>query len=212
MLEKDEWSRKINVPFCPESKLSGIEYTDFIAAVWYRKSVTVTEAQLEGRVLIHFGAVDYETYLYVNGEEAGYHKGGYTSFTFDITEFLTAGENVIAVNARDDVRDPLVPRGKQSELYNSHGCDYTRTTGIWQTVWLEFVPKAYVKSFKLFPDTVNATLGVSAVVEGEGAFKAEAFYDGRLVGSFEKDGCGLCQRRYQAQRDPSLGGRLRQTL
>lgn len=186
VLEKDEWSRKINVPFCPESKLSGIEYTDFIAAVWYRRSVTVTEAQLEGRVLIHFGAVDYETYLYVNGEEAGYHKGGYTSFTFDITEFLTAGENVIAVNARDDVRDPLVPRGKQSELYNSHGCDYTRTTGIWQTVWLEFVPKAYVKSFKLFPDTVNATLGVSAVVEGEGAFKAEAFYDGRLVGSFEK--------------------------
>lgn len=191
VLEKDEWSRKINVPFCPESKLSGIEYTDFIAAVWYRKSVTVTEAQLEGRVLIHFGAVDYETYLYVNGEEAGYHKGGYTSFTFDITEFLTAGENVIAVNARDDVRDPLVPRGKQSELYNSHGCDYTRTTGIWQTVWLEFVPKAYVKSFKLFPDTVNATLGVSAVVEGEGAFKAEAFYDGRLVGSFEKKAAGF---------------------
>lgn len=191
VLEKDEWSRKINVPFCPESKLSGIEYTDFIAAVWYRKSVTVTEAQLEGRVLIHFGAVDYETYLYVNGEEAGYHKGGYTSFTFDITEFLTAGENVIAVNARDDVRDPLVPRGKQSELYNSHGCDYTRTTGIWQTVWLEFVPKAYVKSFKLFPDTVNATLGVSAVVDGEGAFKAEAFYDGRLVGSFEKTAAGF---------------------
>lgn len=191
VLEKDEWSRKINVPFCPESKLSGIEYTDFITAVWYRKSVTVTEAQLEGRVLIHFGAVDYETYLYVNGEEAGYHKGGYTSFTFDITEFLTAGENVIAVNARDDVRDPLVPRGKQSELYNSHGCDYTRTTGIWQTVWLEFVPKAYVKSFKLFPDTVNATLGVSAVVEGEGAFKAEAFYDGRLVGSFEKTAAGF---------------------
>lgn len=191
VLEKDEWSKKINVPFCPESKLSGIEYTDFIAAVWYRKSVTVTEAQLEGRVLIHFGAVDYETYLYVNGEEAGYHKGGYTSFTFDITEFLTAGENVIAVNARDDVRDPLVPRGKQSELYNSHGCDYTRTTGIWQTVWLEFVPKAYVKSFKLFPDTVNATLGVSAVVEGEGAFKAEAFYDGRLVGSFEKTAAGF---------------------
>lgn len=191
VLEKDEWSRKINVPFCPESKLSGIEYTDFIAAVWYRKSVTVTEAQLEGRVLIHFGAVDYETYLYVNGEEAGYHKGGYTSFTFDITEFLTAGENVVAVNARDDVRDPLVPRGKQSELYNSHGCDYTRTTGIWQTVWLEFVPKAYVKSFKLFPDTVNATLGVSAVVEGEGAFKAEAFYDGRLVGSFEKTAAGF---------------------
>lgn len=191
VLEKDEWSRKINVPFCPESKLSGIEYTDFIAAVWYRKSVTVTEAQLEGRVLIHFGAVDYETYLYVNGEEAGYHKGGYTSFTFDITEFLTAGENIIAVNARDDVRDPLVPRGKQSELYNSHGCDYTRTTGIWQTVWLEFVPKAYVKSFKLFPDTVNATLGVSAVVEGEGAFKAKAFYDGRLVGSFEKTAAGF---------------------
>lgn len=190
ILERSEWSKKITVPFCPESKLSGIGYTDFIAAVWYRRNITVTEAQLEGRVLIHFGAVDYETYLYVNGEEAGYHKGGYTSFTFDITDFLTAGENVIAVNAKDNVRDPLVPRGKQSEIYDSHGCDYTRTTGIWQTVWLEFVPKAYIKSFKLFPDPVNGALGVSAVLVGEGALKAEAFYDGKPVGSFEKSASG----------------------
>lgn len=190
ILERSEWSKKITVPFCPESKLSGIGYTDFIAAVWYRRNITVTEAQLEGRVLIHFGAVDYETYLYINGEEAGYHKGGYTSFTFDITDFLTAGENVIAVNAKDNVRDPLVPRGKQSEIYDSHGCDYTRTTGIWQTVWLEFVPKAYIKSFKLFPDPVNGALGVSAVLEGEGALKAEAFYDGKPVGSFEKSASG----------------------
>lgn len=190
ILERSEWSKKITVPFCPESKLSGIGYTDFIAAVWYRRNITVTEAQLEGRVLIHFGAVDYETYLYVNGKEAGCHKGGYTSFTFDITDFLTAGENVIAVNAKDNVRDPLVPRGKQSEIYDSHGCDYTRTTGIWQTVWLEFVPKAYIKSFKLFPDPVNGALGVSAVLEGEGALKAEAFYDGKPVGSFEKSASG----------------------
>ena len=186
ILDKAEWEKKITVPFCPESKLSGIQYTDFIPAVWYRRSFDITALQLEGRVLLHFGAVDYEAKVYINGKLAGTHTGGYSSFKFDITEFLTEGENTVIVNAVDDVRNPLVPRGKQSQELKSHGCDYTRTTGIWQTVWLEFVPKAYIKSFKLFPDYINGTLGITAVVEGEGEFVAEASFGGKEMGSFEK--------------------------
>lgn len=190
ILEKEKWDNRIIVPFCPESKLSGIEYTDFIPAVWYRRTVNITASQLEGRVILHFGAVDYETKLYINGKKAGYHRGGYSSFGFDITDYLTEGENVICVNAVDDVRNPLVPRGKQSEELKSHACDYTRTTGIWQTVWLEFVPKSYIKSFKLFPDYINGALTVSAVVEGEGDFSVSASYEGKPMGSFSKTASG----------------------
>ncbi len=186
IIERKDWETKIVVPFCPESKLSGIEHTDFIPAVWYRKAVNITAEQLKGNVLLHFGAVDYETTVYINGKKAGYHKGGYSSFRFDVTEYLTEGENVIIVNAVDDVRNILVPRGKQSEELKSHGCDYTRTTGIWQTVWLEFVPKAYIKSFKLYPDYINGIIAISAVVEGEGEFTASASYKGKAMGSFSK--------------------------
>ncbi len=186
ILDREEWSDKIIVPFCPESKLSGIEHTDFIPAVWYRKKINVTANQLEGRVFLHFGAVDYEANIYVNGKKAGFHKGGYSSFKIDVTEFLREGENVICVNAVDDCRNPLVARGKQCEDLKSRGCDYTRTTGIWQTVWLEFVPKAYIKNFKLYPDYINGTLVITAEVEGNGTFRAEAFYEGKPMGSFEK--------------------------
>lgn len=186
IIERKDWETKIIVPFCPESKLSGIEHTDFIPAVWYRRSFDITAAQLEGNVLLHFGAVDYETTVYINGKNAGSHKGGYASFKFNITEYLVEGKNEIIVHAVDDIRNPLVPRGKQSQLLKSHGCDYTRTTGIWQTVWLEFVPKAYIKSFKLFPDYVNGIIGISAVVEGEGKFTASASYEGKAMGSFSK--------------------------
>ncbi len=186
ILDKKEWDNKIIVPFCPESMLSGIGYTDFIPAVWYRKTFDISAENLEGRVFINFGAVDYEAKIYINGKKAGYHKGGYASFRVDITEFLTVGENVVAVNAVDDVRDPLVPRGKQCEVLKSRGCDYTRTTGIWQTVWLEFTPESYIKNFRLYPDADNSSISILANVEGEGEFRAEAFYDGKAVGSVSK--------------------------
>ena len=137
---------KIIVPFCPESRLSGVENTDFLNCVWYRRDIEISESNLNGRVILHFGAVDYDAAVYINGEEAMHHKGGYVSFSGDITRFLRVGKNSIAVEARDDVRNPLVPRGKQSERLHSHDCDYTRTTGIWQTVWVEFVPESYIKS------------------------------------------------------------------
>lgn len=173
----------ITVPFCPESKLSGVEYKDFMRSVWYRRSVNLTAEQLSGRVFLHFGAVDYECYAYVNGQKVGYHKGGYVSFQFEITDFVREGENVITVNARDDNRDPLVPRGKQSEWYQSHDCDYTRTTGIWQTVWLEFTPREYIKSIHLLTNPDTGVASITAYVEGCDTLCAEAFYEGKSVGT-----------------------------
>lgn len=118
-----EWSHKIIVPFCPESVLSGIHYTDFIPMVWYRRTIHLKAEQLTGRTLLHFGAVDYECTVWINGKKAGAHKGGYTSFCFDITSLVLPGENTVVVCARDDNRSGEQPRGKQSELYASQGCD-----------------------------------------------------------------------------------------
>ena len=105
----------------------------------------LTAEQRKGRVRLHFGAVDYGCRLWVNGREAGHHTGGYVSFCFDITDYVKDGENVLTLSVRDDLRDGRQCRGKQSGVFYSVGCDYTRTTGIWQTVWLEFVPEAYMK-------------------------------------------------------------------
>ncbi|MDR1628609.1 MAG: beta-galactosidase [Oscillospiraceae bacterium] len=178
-------SGKITVPFCPESRLSGVEYKDFMHCVWYRRTLELTEAQRSGRLLLHFGAVDYEAIVYVNGFEAGRHKGGYVSFAVDITKLAVTGTNILTVCAVDDTRDPLVPRGKQSEEFYSHGCDYTRTTGIWQSVWLEFVPDIHIKSVKYYPDVESASLTIHADLCGGGTLRAEAFYEGKSAGSAE---------------------------
>ena len=90
---------KINVPFCPESRLSGIGYTDFIPAVWYKRDFTLTEEECLYKICINFGAVDYKTKIWVNGNFAGEHIGGYSSFSFDITDFVKAGDNDLVIHA-----------------------------------------------------------------------------------------------------------------
>ncbi len=190
MAAKEAFERKITVPFCPESELSGIGYKDFIPAVWYRRKIEISEAELGGNVFLHFGAVDYLTRVYVNGELAGVHEGGYTSFKFNITSLLKAGENTVMVNAVDDTRSPLQATGKQSpELYSS-GCLYTRTTGIWQTVWLEFTPENYIESFRIYPDAANGAVTVSVNVHGAGELAINASYEGKPMGSFKKQARG----------------------
>ncbi len=181
-----EFTKKINVPFCPESELSGIGDIDFYNCVWYRKTINITKEQLENAVVINFGAVDYIATLYVNGEEVGKHKGGYISFSFDITKYLVEGENVIVLAAEDDVRCKTVPSGKQSDTYDSHGCYYTRTTGIWQSVWLEFVPKNRIKNFKITPDVDNLCVDISAKFIGDGDFTVEISYEGKEMGKCTK--------------------------
>ncbi len=182
------FDRKIEVPFCPESKLSGIEHKDFMNAVQYRRTVAITAAQLSGNVIINFGAVDYETTLFVNGTKAGYHKGGYISFSFDITQYLHEGNNEIIVSVKDDTRDISIPTGKQSNKQESYGCHYTRTTGIWQTVWLEFVGKTYIVSRKITADAVNKSILFEGSVNEKAdnvTVNAEVTYKGATVASCE---------------------------
>ncbi len=183
------FDQKITVPFCPQSRLSGIGDTEFMYSVWYRRKISLTAEQLSGDVLLHIGACDYKTRVWINGKKAGEHKGGYVSFFFDITEYLTGGENTIVINAEDNERDPMIPRGKQSEEYYSHGCDYTRTTGIWQTVWLEFAPKTRVEKIKLYPD-IRGALTLNATTRGAGTLTAKAYYEGRPVGEASAESRG----------------------
>ncbi len=177
------FDKKIIVPFCPESKLSGIGNTDFIRGVWYKKTITLPERYLDKRVVLHFGACDYITKVYVDGQFAGRHKGGYSSFFIDITPFVKPEPITITVYAKDDTRDPLQSGGKQSYDYASHDCFYTRTTGIWQTVWIEATPKTYIKNVKYYPNAENGSLDINATVVGEGKFEAIALFDGKIMGA-----------------------------
>lgn len=190
LFEAERFSRTITVPFCPESELSGVGEKDFLNAVWYRKKV---EIHKDGsRVLLHFGAVDYLCRVWVNGREAGSHRGGYASFTLDITQLAADGENVITVYAEDNLRDGCQPRGKQSSLYYSNGCDYTRTTGIWQTVWLEYVPQCYLQSAKVVTDAgskVSITVALGGTIRPGSKVKITASYEGNPMGSISVPVC-----------------------
>lgn len=144
---------KITVPFCPESKLSGVGYTDFITCMWYQRSVTIPETWTGRDIMLHFGAVDYESMIYIDGKFVGTHKGTGSSFAFDITKFVTPGASAnLVVRVNDDLRGGLQPGGKQSTQLLSAGCNYTRTTGIWQTVWMEPVDKHALKQVFATPD------------------------------------------------------------
>ncbi len=184
LYEAETLSKEIIVPFCPESDLSGIGYKDFIPACWYKKEINVSIKD-NTRYILHFGACDFETEVWVNGESVGTHIGGYVSFSFDITEKVKDGKNIITVYATDDLRSHNQPAGKQCHKYNSFGCFYTRTTGIWQTVWLEEVPVSYIKKIKATPDIENKILRIEAdCVSANGLeLKAESFFDGIDTGS-----------------------------
>ena len=113
-LQKSQgFSRKINVPFCPESKLSGVAYTDFIPAMWYHRKLEIPSAWTGKRVILHFGGVDYECEIYVNGRSAGFHFGGSASFEVDLTPFVKPGETCdLVVRVADDTRSNVQPGGK----------------------------------------------------------------------------------------------------
>lgn len=144
--------RAITVPFCPESSLSGIQHTDFMPSVWYHRTLDIPDEWTDKRVLLHFGAVDYHCKAWVNGRLIGQHYGGSSSFTYDITDALTSGANHLVVCANDDTRSGDQPSGKQCPDLYSRGCHYTRVTGIWQTVWLEAVPKSRIETVRIVPD------------------------------------------------------------
>jgi beta-galactosidase/beta-glucuronidase len=161
----DAWQGDILVPYCVESALSGVGKTvgkDSI--LWYKKKISV--GNVKGKnVLLHFGAVDWQCTVFVNGKEAGAHQGGYDPFSLDITPHLVKGDQQeIAVRVWDPSDDGPQPRGKQ--IKNPHGIWYTPVTGIWQTVWLEPVAKTYVAGTRQTPDLDKKTITIDATVEG----------------------------------------------
>lgn len=172
-------SGHITVPFCPESPLSGVGERDFMPSVWYRRTFTAEHRDM--RCVLHIGACDYKSTVYVNGQCVGTHEGGYTPIILDITEALTDGENALVIHAEDDTRDRTHPSGKQSDRYASYGCYYTRTTGIWQTVYLEYVPNTHIRSVKYYPAPAAGTLTVHAALCGSDTLRAVASYEGRTV-------------------------------
>ena len=134
------WEGEILVPFCVESRLSGVERTlSPLERLWYRRSFPVSDSAADNqRTLLHFGAVDYECAIWINGGLAGAHTGGFNPFTLDITGHVQPGDNEIIVGVTDPTSSGDQPRGKQH--LNPQGIWYTPVTGIWQTVWLEHVP------------------------------------------------------------------------
>ena len=146
-----KFDRNITVPFCFESAKSGIGDTAFHPWVWYRRAITAPEAWKGRRVLLHFGAVDYRAMVWVNGRMAGEHVGGNTPFQFDITPLLKAGANSLIVRAEDPPTDRYIARGKQYWEPKSRGIFYTRTSGIWQTVWLEAAGESYLERVSITP-------------------------------------------------------------
>lgn len=185
LLER-ELSGKIEVPFCPESELSGVKHTDFINACWYKKKFVLSQNDFDGLIHLKFGAADYSARVYINGREVGRHSGGYTPFGFDITEYAGVGENEITVYVEDDIT-ANVPSGKQSPKSESFGCFYTRVTGIWQTVWLEFTPQSYIKSVRYFSDVKAGAVTIEAVTVGAGTLRTRITYKGKTVGEYQTD-------------------------
>ncbi len=158
---------RIVVPFCPESTLSGIGNTDYLNAVWYRRVVSIPAEWSGRRIVLHFQACDYDTFVWANGREVGRHRGGMTPFSCDLTEVAAAGEPVtLVVRARDNMQDSM-PSGKQAWTLKNSGCHYTRTTGIWQTVWLEALPaRASMRRPKIVPDPEAHRFLIEQPIEG----------------------------------------------
>ncbi|HUW61098.1 MAG TPA: glycoside hydrolase family 2 TIM barrel-domain containing protein [Candidatus Bathyarchaeia archaeon] len=174
----------IVVPFCRESKLSGLERKGFVRNVWYRRTFQ-KPGWNSPRVRLHIGACDWRTRVWLNGELLGEHTGGSAPFWFDVTRQIRPGENMIVVHAYDDVRTGLQAGGKQSEKPESYGCLYTRTTGIWQTVWLEGIGSTYIRDAHIQPSAATGRVTIEAEIEGpcEGlVFRAGASAENNRAG------------------------------
>jgi len=153
LYESKGFGDKIIVPFCPESKLSGVEHKDFISNMWYQRTISVPSDWNGKKILLHFGAVDYKAEAYIDGKFVGRHSGGTSSFEFDITPFVTAGKtNNLVLYVNDELRSGKQTGGKQCDNFYSGGCSYTRTTGIWQTVWMEAASNFGLKSTHVITD------------------------------------------------------------
>jgi beta-galactosidase/beta-glucuronidase len=161
------WDASIVVPFAPETEASGIGHPGFYLSCWYRRTFVAPPLAAGERLILHFGAVDYCATVWVNGVLAARHEGGYTPFHVDVTGLLTAsGEQVLIVRADDDPQDLAKPRGKQDWQLQPHSIWYPRTTGIWQTVWLERVPPTRIGFVRWSANLEQWEIGLELRVDG----------------------------------------------
>lgn len=165
-LSAEPYPDKIVVPFCRESALSGLGRKDFVKNVWYRRSFAAPADWKSPRKRIHVGACDWRTRVWINGVFLGEHTGGNVDFAFDATGALRPGANTVVIHAYDDTPGGLQALGKQSIKEKSEGIFYTRTTGIWQTVWLEGVGASFISEFRVEPDPENSRALLTVNVDG----------------------------------------------
>ena len=158
--EPANFDGKILVPFAVESSLSGVMKTvGDENELWYKRSFTVPSAWKGKKILLHFGAVDWRSEIFINDIKVGTHQGGYSPFTFDVTPFLNkTGEQKLVVKVWDPSDKGFQPRGKQ--IHNPHGIWYTPVTGIWQTVWLEPVAEKFIKQVRTVSNIDNSSVSV----------------------------------------------------
>lgn len=161
--EAEEWfmgktfSRSVSVPFCYQSKLSGIHSNEMHEYMWYKREFELPGSFIGKKVLLNFGAVDYIAKVWINGQFAGRHRGGHVSFKMDITNYINPGKNLLVVKAEDKY-ECTQPRGKQYWKDKPDRCWYTPTSGIWQTVWLETARGLYIDKLRMTPDIDSKTV------------------------------------------------------
>ncbi len=183
----ENFTGKILVPFPYESALSGVGQPSVPdQRLWYRRTFTIPKSWQGQRVLLHFGAVNWQSSVAVNGHQLGEHKGGYTAFDYDITDSLKVGENELVVSASNplkvDVKDAQVT-GKQR--LHPHGIFYTGATGIWQTVWLEPVPAVHIAGLKITPDVDNNAVKLLVQADGDAAVKVTVIDAGKAIATMD---------------------------
>ncbi|MDR6553244.1 sugar-binding domain-containing protein [Paenibacillus qinlingensis] len=211
------FSQKIQVPFAFQSQLSGIGNNEFHDVVWYRRELEIPKEFANKRILLHFGAVDYLASVWVNGILVATHEGGHTPFHADITDALLDGSNKLVVKAVDFSKDVTLPRGKQYWKADSASIFYTRTTGIWQTVWMEAVSAdAHLAKVKMTPDIDAKQIEISYDIEGIDAhatstyqLKVDISFKGEIVSKDVygiRSGTGARKVRLNDFNDHGLGG------
>lgn len=199
--------REIVVPFAFQAKASGIHTNEFHDVVWYQRDFEIPADWRGSTILLHFGAVDYRAWVWVNGSFAAYHEGGHTPFRVDITPFLRDSANTLTVRVEDSSTDRHQPRGKQYWEAESASIFYTRTTGIWQTVWLEPVGDVYLDDLRLTPDIDYAALQMEYVLVGslsdDVEIETEITYQGEAVAA-----CTMTADDARASQSITLNGDL----
>lgn len=178
------FDRKITVPFCFQSKLSGIDSDEPCENIWYKKIFEIKEEDMKSTALLRFGAVDYFAKIWLNGQYLGCHEGGFTPFFFDVTDILKAGENELIVKAEDSFSKEI-PRGKQMWGREPRLCWYTNTSGIWQSVWIEFTGRSYITKAHITPDVDNNMAYFNIGINRSGNFmvSAEISRDNKVMGT-----------------------------